>query len=142
MARMKLEIEGLNEMLNRIESLNGNVRTTTEQALRETHSIVTQKAEKAMSAAYLPAKGKYSTGDTLKALRRNAAIEWHGDVAEVKVGFDIKHGGLVSIFLMYGTPRMNPDKELYNAFFGNRTKKEVVEAQENVFWNEIRRLEG
>lgn len=142
MARMKLEIEGLNELLNRIELLNGNVRATTEQALRETHRIVTHKAENAMSATYLPARGKYSTGETLLHLRRNAAIEWHGDVAEVKVGFDIKRGGLTSIFLMYGTPRMKPDKELYNAFFGNRTKKEIVEAQENVFWNEIRRLEG
>lgn len=142
MARMKLEIEGLNEFLNRIQLLDGNIRQTTEQALRETHQIVTKKAENAMSAAYLPAKGKYSTGETLKHLRRNAAIEWKGDVAEVPVGFDIKRGGLVSIFLMYGTPRMHKDQALYDAFFGNRTRKEIVEAQENVFWNEIRRLEG
>lgn len=142
MARMKLEIEGLSEYLNRIQQLDGNIRETTEKALRETHQIVTQKAQKAMSASYLPARGKYSTGETLTHLRRNAAIEWHGDVAEVPVGFNIKGGGLTSIFLMYGTPRMRPDKELYNAFFGSRTRKEVVEAQENVFWNEIRRLEG
>ena len=142
MARMKLEIQGLSELLNRIQTLDGNIRETTEKALRETHSIVTQKVETAMAKGNLPAKGKYSHGDTLNALRRNADIEWHGSVAEVKVGFDINKGGLVSIFLMYGTPRMSPAKGLYSAFYGNRTRKEVVEAQENVFWDEIRRLEG
>lgn len=142
MARMKLEIEGLNELLNRIESLDGNIRQVTEEALRETHAIVTRKAEAAMANGNLPAKGKYSHGDTLGHLRRNAAVEWHGDVAEVPVGFDINSGGLVSIFLMYGTPRMRPAKGLKDAFFGSRTRKEIVEAQENVFWNEIRRLEG
>lgn len=142
MARMKMEIEGLNEYLNKIQLLGGNVRETTETALRETHAIVTQKIETAMQAGNLPAKGKYSTGETLKHLRRNAAVEWHGDVAEVPVGFDIKQGGLVSIFLMYGTPRMSPAKGLKEAVFGARTRKEIVEAQENVFWNEIRRLEG
>ena len=33
-------------------------------------------------------------------------------------------------------------KELYNAFYGTKTRKEVVEAQEAAFWKEIRRLEG
>ena len=142
MARMKLEIEGLDNFINRIQQLDGNIRQTTEKALRETHQIVTQKAEKAMSAGNLPAGGKYSHGDTLKALRRNAAIEWHGDVAEVPVGFELKQGGLTSIFLMYGTPRMRPARGLKDAFFGNATRKQVVEAQEQIFWNEIRRLEG
>ena len=142
MARMKLEIQGLDEFINRIQQLDGNIRETTEKALRETHQIVTQKAEKAISAGNLPAGGKYSIGDTAKALRRNAAIEWKGTVAEVPVGFELKQGGLTSIFLMYGTPRMSPAKGLKDAFYGNATRKQVVEAQEQVFWNEIRRLEG
>lgn len=142
MARMKLEIQGLSELLNRIQALDGNIRETTEKALRETHAIVTQNAENAIAQGNLPAKGRYSHGETAAALRRYAEIEWHGSVAEVKVGFDINKGGLASIFLMYGTPRMKPAKGLYAAFYGNKTRKEVLEAQENVFWDEIRRLEG
>ena len=142
MARMKLEIEGLSELLTRIEALNGDSKEIAEEALRKTHAIVTAKAEKGMQAAYLPAKGKYATGDTLKHLRRNAEVEWKGTVGEVKVGFDINSGGLVSIFLMYGTPRMKKDQELYNAFKGKKTLTEVKEAQEQVFWDAIRRLEG
>lgn len=142
MARMKLEIEGFDHIIRRITELEGNAKKVTEKALRETHSIVTAKAEKAMGNSYLPAGGDYSKGDTLRSLRRNAEIEWHGDIAQVPVGFDIDHNGLTSIFLMYGTPRMEPDRELYNAFYGNKTKQEVIQAQENAFYDEIRRLEG
>lgn len=141
MARMKIEIEGFDEILKKLNALEGDVRKATEDALRKTHEIVTEKAEKGMANANLPAGGEYSTGDTLKTLRRNAEIEWQGNVAEVKVGFDIANGGLVSIFLMHGTPRMNPDRALYNAFYGNTTKKEIIAAQEEVFWNAIRELD-
>lgn len=142
MARMKLEIQGLDQLLMRINQFDGDIRGTTEKALRETHAIVTKKAETAIAQGNLPAKGRYSHGETAAALRRNAEIEWHGSVAEVKVGFDIKRGGLASIFLMYGTPRMKPAKGLYNAFYGSKTRKEIVEAQENAFWEEIRRIYG
>ena len=43
--------------------------------------------------------------------------------AYIKVGFNISKGGLASIFLMYGTPRMQPDKKLYNSIYGSSTKK-------------------
>lgn len=142
MARMKVEFEGFDSVLAKLKKLDGDAKKVTEEALRETHKIVTDKAEQAMGASFLPAGGKYSTGETLKHLRREANIEWNATVASVPVGFDIKSGGLVSIFLMYGTPRMDPDKELYNAFFGNATKKEVMAAQEEIFYREIRRLEG
>lgn len=34
------------------------------------------------------------------------------------------------------------DKKMYNAIFGTSTRKEVLEAQQEIFNNEIRRLEG
>lgn len=142
MARMKLEITGLDKLLERIDKMGSDSKKVCEEALRETHKIVTQKAEEGMAKSNLPAGGKYSYGDTLRTLRREALIYWNGDVASVPVGFDINNGGLTSIFLMYGTPRMKKDQTLYNAFFGAKTRKEILEAQENVFYSEIRRLEG
>lgn len=142
MAKMKIEISGFEQILRRMTELEGNVKKTTEEALRKTHEIVTDYAEKGMAHSNLPAGGQYSTGETLKSLRREANIEWNGSVASVPVGFDIKHGGLASIMLMYGTPRMKKDQKLYNAFYSAKTKKEVVAAQEEIFWKEIRRLEG
>lgn len=142
MGRMKLEIAGLDKLLERVDKLGGQSREMCEQALIETHRIVTQKAEEGMSPSNLAAGGKYSSGKTLRSLQYNADVEWSGDIASIKVGFDIEHGGLASIFLMYGTPRMEKDKALYNAFYGAETKKQIIEAQENVFYSEIRRLTG
>lgn len=141
MPSMKVEITGFSEILKKLTDLEGNVRKVTEKALEESYEIVTKKAEAAMAPSYLPAKGKYSTGQTLGALKRDQAVMWQGDTAYIRVGFDLREGGLVSLFLMYGTPRMAPDKALYNAFYSAKTKKEVTEAQENVFFDAIRRLE-
>ena len=73
------------------------------------------------------------TGDTEESLKRNADVTWIGTAAEVEVGFDIDNGGLPSVFLMYGTPKMKPDRKLYNAIYGAKTKKEIAELQEKEF---------
>lgn len=142
MPKLKVEFDGFDQVLSKLNALEGDTRKVTEEALRKTHEIVTSNVEKAMAASNLPAGGKYSEGYTLGALRKSANIEWQGSLASVPVGFDIKHGGLASIFLMYGTPRMSPAKGLYNAFYGSKIRNEILSAQEQIFWNEIRRLEG
>lgn len=132
--KTRIEFDGFEEVIARLTKLDGDVRGVTEKALRETHKVITKKAE----AAIAPHK---KTGATEKSLKRNAEIEWAGTLASVETGFDISNGGLPSIFLMYGTPRMKKDQNLYNAFFGNKTKKEVMELQERIFYDEIRRLD-
>lgn len=132
--KTRLEFDGFEEVIARLSKLEGDVKGITEKALRETHKVITKKAETAIA----PHK---QTGATEKSLVRNAEIKWAGSEASVRTGFSIRQGGLASIFLMYGTPRMKKDQNLYNAFFGNKTKKEVTEIQENIFYDEIRRLD-
>ena len=132
--KTRIEFEGFEEVIARLTKLDGDIKGVTEKALRETHKVITHKAEEAIA----PHK---QTGATARSLKRNAEIEWAGTLASVETGFDISHGGLPSIFLMYGTPRMKKDQNLYNAFFGNKTKKEIMELQENIFYEEIRRLD-
>lgn len=140
--RMTLEFEGFEEVIERLSKLDGDVKTTTERALKETHRIVTQKAEAAMQLENLPAKGEYSSGDTLESLKREANVEWAGTLAEVPVGFSIREGGIASIFMMYGTPEYMKNQKLYNAIWGKATHDEVVKAQEDIFYEEIRKLGG
>lgn len=135
MARMKLEVKGIDEIMDRLKKLGVDIREVTEEALVETHSIVTEKAETVIKKHHL-------TGATEESLRKKPIIEWNGQVAQVKTGFDIKNGGLPSIFLMYGTPRMKKDQKLYNAFFGKSTKDEIVEKQTDVFYEAIRKSGG
>lgn len=132
--KTRIEFDGFEEVIAKLTQLEADVKGVTEKALRETHKVITKKAETAIA----PHK---ETGATEKSLKKNAEIKWSGSEASVETGFSIRNGGLASIFLMYGTPRMRKDQNLYNAFFGNKTRKEVMELQESIFYEEIRRLD-
>lgn len=140
--KMGIEFEGFDEAIKRLEKLEGDVRSVTEKALKETHKIVTAAAEESAQKANLPAKGKYSKGDTLNSLKREASIEWSGTEAKVPVGFSISNGGIASIFMIYGTPRKMKNQKMYNAFWGNQIHAEVLKAQEDIFYEEISKLGG
>ncbi len=133
--KIRMEFEGFEEVIQRLSKLEGNIKKTTESALKSTHKLVTKQAEEAIKPH------KY-TGLTEQSLVRKAKIEWEGSVASVSTGFSIRKGGLASIMLMYGTPRMRKDQKLYNAFFGRKTKQQIKEFQEDAYYQEIRRLNG
>ena len=137
MPKMKMEVPNLDGIIKQLEELGGDVKAATEEALKETHRIVTEKIEAAMVPANMPAGGKYWTGDTLDYLRTQAVITWQGTQASVPVGFEITKGGINSIFLMYGTPRMSPVKGLRDAVFGKETQAEVVEAQTRILHDAV-----
>lgn len=135
MSRMSLEFEGFNEAVKRLERLEGNVRKVTNEALIKSKRLAHQQAGAAMSSH----NESYAT---IRSLDNTSLPEWAGTTATIHVGFNIRKGGLASIFLMYGTPRMKKDTKLYNAFYGNKIKKEVHKLQEEIFMKEIRKLGG
>lgn len=135
MAKKKahLDVSGLEEYIKKIESLNKDLKKTFESALHATNSHVTKKIKPII------AKHK-QTGATEASINKENKVVWEGTTAVTKVGFDIKNGGMASIFLIYGTPKMTPNKQLYNAFYSNKTKKEISEIQQEVFRKRIERL--
>lgn len=137
-----LEFDGFEEVIERLTKLEGNVKVTAEKALKETHRIITEKAEESVEKSNLPSKGQYSEGDTLKSLYKEAKVEWAGTLASVKTGFSISNGGLASIFMIYGTPRHMKNQKMYNAFWSKKTLDEVTEKQSEIFYNEMRKLGG
>lgn len=143
--RISIDFDGFDEMAERIDKLAGlaGLQKAVEKGLKASKDYVNAEAEKAMQKSKLPAKGKYSKGDTLQGLDRNTAVDWKdgGTYATLKIGFDLSQN-ITSIFLMYGTPRMAPDKALYNAFYSAKTKRKVKEVQKEVvteYLNEIMR---
>ena len=131
--KLRLEFAGFEEMAERLDKLGGDLKKTTEKALIETHKLLTPKVEEAFKRHDV----KYSH-DTMKSLKKDPKVEWNGSTAEIGVGFKISEGGFPSIFIMYGTPRMQPDKKVYNSIYGN--KKKVKELQEGRFAEEIAKL--
>lgn len=137
MAKMKLQIPDFNALAKQIEDVGGSVKNASEDALKETHRIVTEKIEQTMVSSNMPAQGKYWTGRTLNSIVRQPTIIWNGTKASVDVGFDIENGGLTSIFLMYGTPRMKPVPGLYDAIYGKATQTEIIDAQTRILHEAI-----
>ena len=130
--RLSLDFAGMDEIIKQYEDMGGNLREAAESALKATHALVTPK----LQAAIKPHK---QSGDTEASLGRKPEIEWDGTKAAVPVGFKIRDGGLASIFLMYGTPRMQPDEALYNATYGAATLNKVSQKQAEVFYKRMTR---
>lgn len=135
MARKKFQfnVSGLEEYIKKLENLSGDLKKTTEGTLHATNAYVTNNLKPVI------AKHK-QTGATEASINKENKVLWEGTTGITNVGFNISGGGIASIFLMFGTPKIAPDKNLYNAIYGNKTKKEILQIQQNVFRKRIERL--
>lgn len=135
MAKTRIEFEGFDEVIARLSRLEDDVKGTTEDALKKTKRHIHKNLGAAMQ--------KHNrTFATVKSLDKEFRVDWQGSVGSIDVGFDLSNGGLPSIFLMYGTPRINKDQKLYNAIYGKKTKDEVMKLQEEIFFDAIRKAGG
>lgn len=133
--KIGLKFEGLEEMIEQLERAEIDIKPTVEAALKASKQAITPGIQQQIAKHHL-------TGDTEASLDKSMKVEWEGTRASIDVGFDIKNGGLPSIFLMYGTPRMKKDTKLYNSIYGSKVKKEVARVQEEVFQKRIARKLG
>lgn len=138
--RLSMQFDGFQTLIKELEQLNADTKAITDKALEKTFEIVTEKAEAAAQPANYPQKGKYSQGDALKSLKTTCKIYWHGTEAEVETGYSISKGGLQSIFMIYGTPKHMKVQAMYDAFFSEKTLKEVRNAQREILTDAIREL--
>ena len=142
MARNKigLQFKELDAYMAKLDELGSGdaMKRGVEGALKASKQHVNPLIEKSM--AKLPAGGKYSTGNTKESIDRDMRVDWSGLTASIKVGFDFSKSGVTSIFLMYGTPRMQPVSGLKNAVYGSKTQKELATIQEEALQKVILRI--
>lgn len=124
--KMTLQFSGFDEMLANLEALDGDVKQAVEGSLRVASDTVARNTNVAMQ------KHK-RTGQTAKSIVKHSPVKWEGTTASVDIGFDLKKGGMPSIFLMYGTPKMAKDQAVYDAVYGTRTKREIAKRQKAIF---------
>lgn len=133
MARNKigLQVKGFEEYMAKLDEVGGSaaMKKGVEEALIASKKHVTPLVEAAMAVSNLPAKGEYATGITKDSIDKEMKVYYDGITAFIKVGFDFDKAGLTSIFLMYGTPRMQPVKGLKSAIYGSKTQKQIGEIQ-------------
>lgn len=134
MARKKTGIifRGFEEYAEKLDELGGDLKSVTEEALKESEKLITPKLHQDM-------KKHKRTGRTEGSITNNPKVKWEGTQGAIKIGFNIADGGLASIFLMYGTPRIAKDQKLYNDVYGAKTRKEIAKKQEEIFFQAIKR---
>lgn len=133
--KIGLQLEGFEELMAKLDALDGDLKKVTNECLDVAHEIITPKLHQAM-------KKHHQTGDTEKSIVDHSSVNWEGTTADIDVGFKIRNGGLPSIFLMYGTPRMKKDTKLYNAIYGKKVKDEIAKMQSLILADEIHKRMG
>lgn len=147
MARNKigLQVKGFENYMAKLDEVGGSqaMRRGVESALKASKAYVNPLISQAMNK--LPAKGKYSTGQTKRSIDKSMDVEWQMQTASIKVGFDFSMSGMKSIYLMYGTqmygtPKMKPVSGLKSAIYGAKTKREIAEVQAEALNKVIKRI--
>lgn len=112
---LTFDTKKIEDMIGTLESIGVDVRKVVEKELKEVSDRYTMDTHLAISDQYLPAHGKYRSGETAESIVENPAVEWEGDVASIPVGFDFTKPGAGG-FLLYGTPKMQPDRQLQKVY--------------------------
>ena len=133
--KFALKFDGFLRLAEQIDSLQaGALKRATENALKATDEYVTAEVDKAVSTS----KFNFNrTGKTKAAIDRDETVEWEGTKASAKAGFRISQGGLPSVFLMYGTPHINPDTKLKAAAKGTGKHKKAIEQLQAAEFNAV-----
>lgn len=140
MAHMSITFDGFDSLAERIDKIGANLHDAVDEALNETQSIVQENLTVA-AAPYTNGGVKgYAKGQMFGSIIKDEGVKWKGNIAEVRVGFDLStKGGFHSIFIMYGVPRhrksnrgISKDTKVYNAIRGVKTKQQIEDAQQRI----------
>lgn len=134
-SKFGVTFDGFNELMTELDGLEGDLKQVTTECLEVAHKTVTPKVHEAM-------RKHHQTGDTERSIKDNSKVVWDGSTASVDVGFKISDGGLPSIFLMYGTPKMKKDTKLYNSIYGKKIRDEIAEKQQDILNKAINKRLG
>ena len=122
-SKLAFNFDEMYDLAERLEKSGGSVKDAADRALKATHRYITPKLSSGISKHVL-------TGETKGSLDKRGGVVWVSPLkARVNIGFDLDDGGLPSIFLMRGTPKMKADTKLKSAAFGAKITRKVAEIQ-------------
>ena len=141
MAKLSIKIKGLDDYINSLNKVGGNVHKAIETALIETHELITKQVKDALTKGVPLKSGGRSkpidmyksngTGDMAKSFMDEPYVNWFGDRAMIQVGFNQGISQHATYMMITGTAYTEPSQQLYNAIYGAATKKKVEEIQKN-----------
>lgn len=122
---LKLDTKGLEPLMRMLSRLDEEVaKATIEDTLTKAAERVQMDTHIALNKTYLPAHGKYWTGQTAASVVEDTTPRWEGQTAWVPVGFDFSRPGAGG-YLISGTPKMNADPMLNKMYRGKAYMREI-----------------
>lgn len=125
---LKLDLSGFKELMIKLDKLGGNLKEVTEDALTQAGETIGWDTFNAVESPNLPARGKYSQGETADSIVLEPKVEWSGATASIGVGFDYSKPGAGG-FLITGTPRIKPVSGLQQIY---KRKKYMSDIQKDM----------
>ena len=138
---IKLTTTPFQEYIEKLDKLGANLQEILTDALEQAAETIQYDTEDAVTKSGLPAKGKYSKGDTEKSIIRDAKVKWSGSIAEIDVGFNYNKPGAGG-FLISGTPKMKPVTQLNRMYRGKKYMKQIQQDMIDIFQDEIEQRMG
>lgn len=126
--KVQFDFSALSDIVEKLDKARADLEKVIQEVLEDAAEEITQDTIDALGHAYLPAGGRYSTGDTLESVIADPKVETKGTMMEVGVGFDKSKKGAGG-WLISGTPKMAPDKKLADIYtakkYENKLMKEI-----------------
>lgn len=122
---ISLEYGAFDSYIERLRSVEADVEKVVADAMEKAAEKVQEDTIKALEKSHLPAKGKYSQGDTENSVVRDLKPTVTRQYVEVKLGFDKTRPGAGG-FLITGTPKMQPDRALAQIYGSRKYQTDIT----------------
>lgn len=137
----RIDYRQFEELAEELQSLGADLQAVMNTALEDAGKDIQAKTVQAMANSNLPAKGKYSTGNTKAAINLDPKVKWSGTAGSIGFGFDHDKPNAGS-WLITGTPKMNPDPALAAIYASAKYKSAVTKQIKAALQAELSKLGG
>lgn len=122
---LSIDFQVFEDYAAELEGLGADLKEIFTDVIEQEGETVAEDTKEAVKKAYLPAKGKYSTGDTENSIVMRPKVLWNGTLGEIGLGFDKTKAGAGG-FLITGTPKMKPDYELEKIYSQKKYERNMT----------------
>ena len=122
--KFTLDCSQFERFMVELDELGADTEKAAEKVLQKAAETVQADVREAMAPGYMPAGGKYSSGETAESILE-PKVEWNGTACTVNLGFDYTKSGAGG-FLITGTPKMRPNTRLHEIFAEKKYMNQIM----------------
>lgn len=123
---LDIDFQCFEDFAAELDELGADLKEIFTDVMEQEGETVAEDTKDAVQKGNLPAGGKYSQGDTERAIISQPKVEWSGELGEMGLGFDKTLPGAGG-FLITGTPKMQPVQELVNIYGRKSYERRMTE---------------